>query len=117
MRTVLALFLDRDRAVTAIESLRTERFEMDRVRLVGGPNDVGELATATGGSTILAAGPAGPVLGGLVGSGLDERQLEDLERRVQNGAVVVLGEDLDEEAQERLGGHGAEDMLVVVAAA
>src|SRR3954469_17229624 len=117
MSTVLGLFRDRERAVAAIESLRTLRLEMHRVRLVGGSHDVGDLAAAAGTATALAAGPAGPVLEGLVGHGLGEKQLGNLEQQIQAGAVVVLGEDLGDEAQaqlsERLRAEGADDVLVV----
>jgi hypothetical protein len=102
MPRVLGLFADNGRAVAALEGLRAARFDTDRVRLVGGSTQPGELAAEAGPGATVAAGPAGAVVRGVLEGELAEEQLRSLERRVAEGAVLLVTEDLDEAGARQL---------------
>ena len=102
MAIVYGLFANREQAVAALEGLRAARFDTARVRLVGGPDDPGELATEAGGGATVAAGPSGAVLGGLLEGHVARDDLHELEERLAGGAVLLLSEDLDEQTGRQL---------------
>jgi hypothetical protein len=115
MTTVLGIFRDQARALEVIESLRSARFDVDSVRLIGGPSDVASFAVQAGPSARVAAGPPDALLEGLVGSDLPDKQLTAIEQRVQAGAAVLLAERLDSDAARQfaaqLRDHQAEDVI------
>jgi len=114
MAIVHGLFAHREQAVATLEALRVARFDVDHVRLVGGPREPGELASEAGAGTSVAAGPAGAVLGGLLQGRVPEAQLQAAERRLAEGAVLLLSDELDDAASQQfmaaLREHGAEDI-------
>jgi hypothetical protein len=114
MPIVHGLFAHREQAVAALEALRAARFDIDHVRLVGGPSEPGELAREAGAGTNVAAGPVSPVLGGLLQGRVPEDQLQAAEQRLSEGAVLLLSDELDEAAGQQLAAvlreHGAEDV-------
>jgi hypothetical protein len=85
------------------------------VQLVGGPGKAGELGAEAGAGATVAAGPAGAVVGGLLEGDLTEEQLRSFERRVAEGAVLLVAEDVDEagarELTRVLREHGAEHVV------
>jgi hypothetical protein len=115
MATILGVFRDQARALEVIESLRSARFDVDSVRLIGGPTDVAGFAAQAGPSAHVAAGPPDAVLEGLVGSDLPEKSLTAVEQRVQAGAAVLLAEGLDADAAKQFAAqlreHQAEDVI------
>jgi hypothetical protein len=102
MPRVLGLFADRGQAVAALEGLRAARFDTDGVRLVGGPSKAGELAADAGPGASVAAGPTPAVVGSLLEGDLAEEQLRSFERRVAEGAVLLVAEDVDEAGARQL---------------
>jgi hypothetical protein len=102
MPIVHGLFAQREQAVATLEALRAVRFDLDRVRLVGGPSEPGELAREAGAGTSVAAGPASAVLGGLLQGRVPEEELQATERRLSEGAVLLLSDDLDDAASQQL---------------
>jgi hypothetical protein len=50
----------------------------------------------------VAVGPAGAVVGGLLEGELAEEQLRSFERRVAEGAVLLVAEDIDEAGARQL---------------
>ena len=102
MPTVYGLFGDRQRAVAALEALRAARFDVERLRLVGGPNEPGALASDAGPGTAVAAGPASAVAGGILQGDVSEGDLHAIERRLSEGAVLLISDDLDEAAGNHL---------------
>ena len=114
MPLVHGLFAHRDQALAALEALRSARFDVDRVRLVGGPSDPGELAREAGAGTSVAAGPAEAVVGALLQGRVPEDQAQSVERKLSEGAVLLMSEDLDEAAAQQLTQilreHSAEDV-------
>jgi hypothetical protein len=88
--------------VATLEALRAARFDLDHVRLVGGPSEPGELASEAGAGTSVAAGPAGAVLGGLLEGRVPNDQLQVAERRLAEGAVLLLSDELDDAASQQL---------------
>ena len=102
MVSVLGIFSDQARALELIETLRSQRFDMDKLRLIGGPDDIGDFAARAGPGANVAAGPAGAVVGGLVEADLSEDELRTIQQRVEAGAMVVLAEDLDDTAAAQL---------------
>ena len=111
---VRGLFAHREQAVAALEALRAARFDVDRVRLVGGPNDPGGLASEAGAGTSVAAGPANAVVGGLLQGRVSEDEAHSVEARLSEGAVLLMSDDLDDAAGQQLAQvlreHGAEDV-------
>jgi hypothetical protein len=114
MPLVHGLFAHRDQALAALEALRAARFDVDRVRLVGGPSDPGELASEAGAGTSVAAGPANAVVGGLLQGRVPEDQAQAVETKLSEGAVLLLSDDLDDAAAQQLTQilreHNAEDV-------
>jgi hypothetical protein len=102
MVTVLGVFSDQARALELIESLRSQRIDTTKIRLISGPDDIQDFAARAGPGANVAAGPAGAVVGGLVESDLSEQQLKTIQERVEAGALVVLAEDLDDDDAARL---------------
>jgi hypothetical protein len=100
--SVRGLFADREQAVGTLEALRAARFDTERVRLVGGPDHPGELASDAGPGTAVAAGPASAVAGGLLQGAVSEDELQSIGRRLSEGAVLLLSDDLDATAAEQL---------------
>ena len=101
MPVVHGLFADGDRAVAAIETLRAGRFPTDQMRLIAGPQHAAEFA-ASAATTNLAAGPTEPLVSGLLDKYVVADKLTDLERRLDEGAVLLLAEDLEDEEANRL---------------
>jgi len=116
MPAVHGVFADGDRAVAAIETLRTGRFPTDRMRLIAGPQHAAEFA-ASAATTNLAAGPTEPLVGGLLDKYLASDKLTKLEHRLDEGAVLLLAEDLEDDEANRLGNslreQGAQDVEVI----
>ena len=114
MALVVGVFADRERALAAIEALRAARFDTDRVRVVGGPGDAGELGGEAGPGASVAAGPTEPVVGGLLEGSVPRDQLRSIEDRVGEGAVLLVADDLEESAAQELVGllraQGAQDV-------
>ena len=114
MPIVHGLFAQRDQALAALEALRAARFDVDRVRLVGGPNDPGGLASEAGAGTSVAAGPAEAVVGGLLRGRVPEDEARTVETRLSEGAVLLMSDDLDDAAAQQLmqilREHNAEDL-------
>ena len=104
MSLVVGVFEDEPRAVAALESLRTGRFDTDKLRLIGGPDNTVELGADVGASAVVAAGPVRSVLDAAVAADLSADELKTVRERLEAGAVLVMGEDLDSEAAERLTG-------------
>ena len=102
MMRVLGLFAEREQAVAVLEWLRASRFDTDRVRLVGGPAGAGDLGADAGPGATVAAGPAGAVVGGLLEGDLATDQLRSVARRVAEGAVLLMAEDVDEAGARQL---------------
>ena len=101
MPLVHALFADGDSAVASLEALRTGRFPTDHMRLIAGPQHAAEFA-ASAATTNVAAGPIEPLLSGLLDRYVVGDKLTDLERRLDEGAVLLLAEDLDPDEANRL---------------
>jgi hypothetical protein len=99
---VHGLFAGREQALATLEALRAARFDVDRVRLVGGPSEPGELASEAGAATNVAAGPASAVLGGLLQGHVPEDELHSVEKRLSEGAVLLMSDELDEAAAQKL---------------
>lgn len=116
MTTIVGLFGSSERALEALEALRGARLNTDRVRIVGGPEHITELANSAGAGTRLAAGPADAVIEGLIEPDLSASELESVRKRVQDGGALVLGEDLDQDAAnalaQHLREHQAENVIV-----
>lgn len=116
MAVVHGLFADGDRAVGAVELLRAGRFPTERLRLIAGPNHVGEFGTSAA-STGVAAGPTEALVSGQLEKYVSGDRLTELERRITDGAVLLLAEDLEDEEAQRLSAslreHGAQDVEVV----
>ena len=112
MQVVHGLFADGDKAVATLEALRAVRFDADKVRLVAGPRHAGDFATSAGAAANLAAGPAGAVVGGLMQGQVPPDERQSIEKRLDEGAVLLLADDLDDADAEHLCGllreHGAE---------
>ena len=118
MPVVHGLFDDGDRAVAALESLRTERFPTDHMRLIAGPRHAAEFATNAP-ATSVSAGPTGPLVSGELEGYLSGERLTDVERRLEEGAVLLLADDLDQDEANRLSAslreRGAQGVEVVAA--
>jgi hypothetical protein len=116
MPVVHGLFADGDRAVAAIETLRTGRFPTDHMRLIAGPRHAAEFA-ASAATTNLSAGPTEPLVSGALDKYVQGAKLTDLERRIDEGAVLLLAEDLEGDEANRLSSslreQGAQDVEVV----
>ena len=114
MPIVHGLFAQREQALAALEALRAARFDVDRVRLVGGPSDPGALASEAGAGTSVAAGPADAVAGALLQGHVPEEAARSVETKLSEGAVLLMSEDLDEAATQQLmqilREHNAEDL-------
>jgi hypothetical protein len=118
MPVVHGLFADGDRAVGAIETLRTGRFPTDHMRLIAGPQHAAEFA-ASAATTNLSAGPTEPLVSGLLDKYVARDKLTDLERRLDEGAVLLLAEDLEDDEAKRLSSRlreqGAQNVEVIAA--
>src|SRR5579864_640051 len=118
MPVVQGLFADGDRAVAAIETLRAGRFPTDQMRLIAGPQHAAEFA-ASAATTNLSAGPTEPLVGGLLDKYVASDKLTDLERRLDEGAVLLLAEDLEDDEANRLSSslreHGAQNVEILAA--
>jgi hypothetical protein len=112
---VLGLFEDEPRAVAALESLRLARFDTNKLRLVGGPQQTPALATDAGATAAVAAGPVSPVVEGVLAGHVSADELSAVRQRVEAGAVLIVGDDLDQGAVTQLTGllrdHGAEPII------
>lgn len=118
MPVVHGLFTDGDHAVAAIEALRAGRFPTDHMRLIAGPQHAAEFA-ASAVTTNLSAGPTEPLVSGMLDKYVPGARLTDLERRIDEGAVLLLAEDLEDEEANRLSSslreQGAQDVEVFAA--
>jgi hypothetical protein len=116
MPIVHGLFADGDRAVATIETLRTERFPTDHMRLIAGPHHAAEFA-ASAATTNLSAAPTEPLVSGVLDKYVAPDRLADLEHRLDDGAVLLLAEDLDQDEANRLSANlrerGAQNVEVV----
>jgi hypothetical protein len=116
MPVVHGLFADGDRAVASLEALRTGRFPTDHMRLIAGPQHATEFAISAA-TTNVAAGPTEPLVTGLLDRYMVGEKLTALERRLDEGAVLLLAEDLDEDEANRLSGslreQGAQEVEVL----
>lgn len=112
MPVVHGLFTDGDKAVATLEALRAVRFDTDKVRLVAGPQHAGDFATSAGAGASLAAGPAEAVVGGLMQAQVPPDEQQSIAKRMDEGAVLLVADDLDDAQAEQLAGilreHGAE---------
>jgi hypothetical protein len=111
---VHGLFTDGDQAVSTLEALRTARFDTDKVRLVAGPQHAGEFGASTGSTASVAAGPSDAVVGGLLDAQVPTSERESIQKRLDEGAVLLVADELDDAAAEQLSGilrsHGAEEV-------
>jgi hypothetical protein len=116
MSVVLGLFDDGDKAVATLEALRAARFDTDKVRLVAGPQHAGDFAANAGAAATVAAGPAAAVVGGLSQALLPPDEQESIQKRLDEGAVLVMADELDDAGAEQLGRilreRGAESVTV-----
>ena len=101
MPAVHGLFADGDRAVAALESLRSGRLPTDQMRLIAGPQHAAEFATSAAGTNV-SAGPTEPLVSGVLERYVTGDKLAELERRVDEGAVLLLAEGLDDDEANRL---------------
>ena len=115
MSLLVGVFGDPAQAVAALEVLRAARVDTDHVRLIAGPDETGELAAAASPGTAIAAGPAEPVVGAILERSVSDRQLRSLERRVADGAVLLVANDVDDASLESVGTalreRGARDVI------
>jgi hypothetical protein len=115
MSIVHGLFPDGNRAVATIEALRTGRFPTDHMRLIAGPRHATEFAISAA-TTNVSAAPAEPLVSGLLDKYVAPDHLAELEHRLDEGAVLLLAEDLDHDEADRLSAslrdQGAEDVAV-----
>jgi hypothetical protein len=102
MPVVYGLFTDGDQAVATLEALRAARFDTDRLRLVAGPQHAGDFATNAGAAATVAAGPAGAVVGGLLQAHVAPDEQHSIEKRLDEGAVLLFADDLEDAAAEQL---------------
>ena len=118
MPIVHGLFADGDRAVASMETLRTGRFPTDHMRLIAGPHHAAEFA-ASAVTTNVSAAPTEPLVTGLLDKYVDATRLAELEHRLDEGAVLLLAEDLDQDEANRLSDslrqQGAQDVEVLAA--
>jgi len=114
MPMVHGLFADGAQAVSTLEALRTVRFDTDKVRLVAGPQHGGEFGADVGASASVAAGPSDAIVGGLLDVQVATSQRESIQKRLDEGAVLLVADELDDAAAEQLSGilreHGAEEV-------
>jgi hypothetical protein len=115
MPVVRALFNSGDQAVATLETLRSGRFPTDQMRLIAGPDHATEFATSTPGANV-SAGPTEPLISGLLDKHLSAERLNELEQRIEEGAVLLLAQDLDDDEAQRLSTslreHGAQDVEI-----
>jgi hypothetical protein len=118
MTIVQGLFDNGDRAVATLEALRAGRFPTDQMRLIAGPAHAAEFAISAV-TTNVSAGPTEPLLTGMLDRYVPADRLAQLERRLDEGAVLLLADDLDKEEADRLSAtlreHGAQDVEVLAA--
>ena len=104
MPVVHGLFADGDEAVATLEALRAARFDTEKVRLVAGPQHAGDFAANAGAAASVAAGPSGAIVGGLLRAQMPADEQQSILKRLDEGAVLVLADDLDDAAAEQLSG-------------
>jgi len=113
---VHGLFSDGERAVSTLEALRTARFDTDKVRLVAGPQHAGEFGADAGSAASVAAGPSEAIVGGLLDAQVSGDEQRSLQERLDQGAVLLVADELDDAAAEQLRGilrsHCAEEVEV-----
>jgi hypothetical protein len=116
MPVVQGLFADGDRAVAALEMLRTGRFPTDQMRLIAGPQHAADFGTSAG-TTSVSAAPTEPMVSGMLERYVAGDRLAALEHRLDEGAVLLLAEDIDDEEAQRLSTslreQGAQDVEVL----
>lgn len=116
MSAVEALFANSDQAVSTLEALRTERIDTQHIKLVAGPEHAADFG-ASAGTASVAAGPTEPLVEGLLQTHVTPQDLRSIEQRLDQGAVLLLAEDLSDEEAQRLSAtlreHGAERVEVV----
>lgn len=116
MPVVQGLFTDGDRAVATLEMLRTGRFPTDHMRLIAGPHHAADFATAAG-TTNVSAAPTEPLVSGMLERYVPSKRLADLERRLEDGAVLLLAENIEDDEAQRLSAslreQGAQDVEVL----
>ena len=115
MSLLVGVFDDPEHAVGALEVLRAARVNTDHVRLIGGPDDTGDLATAASPGIAIAAGPAEPVVEALLEKDVPDAQRRSLEQRVAHGAVLLMAQEVDDATAGSIGPalreHGAADVI------
>jgi hypothetical protein len=104
MPAVHGLFANGDEAIATLEALRAARFDTDKVRLLAGPQHAGDFGASAGAAATVAAGPTGAVVGGLAQGHVPPNEQESIEKRLDEGAVLLLVNDLDDAAAEQLSG-------------
>jgi|SRR5579864_1506801 len=118
MPIVQGLFADGEKAVTTLELLRAGRFATDHMRLIAGPRHATEFATSAA-TTNVSAGPTEPLISGMLDKYVSGDRLGELERRIDEGAVLLLADEIDEEEANRLSAslreHGAQNVEVLAA--
>src|SRR5579872_6225255 len=105
MPTLVGVFGSSEQALEAVEALRGSQLHTDSLRLVGRTEETAELASAESAGAAIAAGPPKSVVDSLLGADLSPDELEQARRRVEEGGVVVVADELDEGTAKSLAEH------------